>query len=140
MFSRRIRGFTLVEVMLVVIIIGILAAIAIPAFRKTIERTNGDRAVVNLKVIRAAQKMYRIDQNTYWGTGSLTNSDLDTGHYLQNPNIEWPITFAYTVTAADVTTFTARATRNSGPFNGGWIQINHNGVFVTGGGWPFTYP
>ncbi len=47
--ARGGRGFTLIELMIVVAIIGILAAIAIPAFQKSIRRSKSTEALVNVR-------------------------------------------------------------------------------------------
>ena len=69
---NRKAGFTLVEIMIVVVIIGLLASMAIPAFQKV--RTNSqDKAVLNnARQLSAASDQYYLEN----GVSSVTLSDL----------------------------------------------------------------
>ena len=49
--QSKAKGFTLIELMIVVAIIGILAAVAIPAFLKSIRKSKSSEAPINLKAI-----------------------------------------------------------------------------------------
>lgn len=66
------KGFTLIELMIVVAIIGILAAIAIPNFLKYQAKSKQSEAKVNLKGIFTSQTSYFSEGNTY-GTFTLIN-------------------------------------------------------------------
>ena len=59
------RGFTLIELMIVVAIIGILAAIAIPNFVKFQCRSKQSEAKSNLKAMYVAEESYRGEYDTY---------------------------------------------------------------------------
>jgi type IV pilus assembly protein PilA len=70
--NARNKGFTLVEIMIVVVIIGLLASMAIPAFQKV--RTNSqDKAVLNnARQLSAASDQYYLEN----GVSTVTLSDL----------------------------------------------------------------
>ena len=61
------RGFTLIELMIVVAIIGILAAIAIPNFMAFQMRSRAGEGKTNLAAIRIAQGGYASEYDTYVG-------------------------------------------------------------------------
>jgi prepilin-type N-terminal cleavage/methylation domain-containing protein len=55
------KGFTLVEIMIVVLIIGLLAAIAIPNFIKARKTTQTNACIDNMRVIAGAVEQYRME-------------------------------------------------------------------------------
>lgn len=65
MHTRNTRGFTLVELMIVVIVIGILAAVAIPMYQIVPERSKGTEAVSGLGLVRQAMRAYFAEHGTY---------------------------------------------------------------------------
>jgi type II secretion system protein G len=81
---RRERGFTLVEIMIVVLIIGILLAIAVPSFMSARERSRANACRANLRQIQAAKEQWAMANNRE-PTATPTRDDLSPT-FIQN----WP--------------------------------------------------
>lgn len=79
-FAKSKKGFTLVEIMIVVAIIGILAAIAIPNFIKSRKMSRAKACVSNLKQIDGAVQQWALEYKK-------AGSDTVAGHMNQDPNL-----------------------------------------------------
>ena len=67
--NKRRGGFTLVEIMIVVAIIALLAAIAVPGFLRARKRSQASRVVNDLRLIDSAVDQYAIENNKGTGAG-----------------------------------------------------------------------
>ncbi|MEW8270544.1 MAG: type II secretion system protein GspG [gamma proteobacterium symbiont of Stewartia floridana] len=63
--SKKIRGFTLIEVMVVVVILSILAAIVVPKIMDRPEQARVTKAKSDIRALEAALNLYRLDNMIY---------------------------------------------------------------------------
>ena len=82
MLRRNQRGFTLVELMIVVIIVGILAAVAIPMYQGATERAKASEAVAALGTIRGAMRVYYAEHGTYVNAAFIAGAGVTAGSIL----------------------------------------------------------
>ncbi|MBN1587142.1 MAG: prepilin-type N-terminal cleavage/methylation domain-containing protein [Candidatus Omnitrophica bacterium] len=99
------QGFTLIELMVVVVIISIMASFALPKYQKVVERSRQGEAYLILGTLRDAEFRYRAEEGVY--TNQLNVLGIDDPNTLPN------IYFDYAIEDASNETFTTRATRNS---------------------------
>ena len=78
--NKRRGGFTLVEIMIVVAIIALLAAIAVPGFLRARKRSQASRIINDLRLIDSAVDQYAIENNK--SSGSAVNV-ADWTNYLK---------------------------------------------------------
>jgi len=72
---RRNAGFTLVELLVVVLIIGILAAVAVPQYFKVVEKGRVTEATSCASILNSAEERYFLKNNAY----TTNQGDLDAG-------------------------------------------------------------
>lgn len=72
--ERKKKGFTLVELAVVVVIIGVLAAFAVPRFLASVERSKAAEAFNYLAAVQSAQERYHARQGSY--AANLTDLDI----------------------------------------------------------------
>ena len=120
MHNKKISpGFTIVELLIVVAIIGILAAVAVPAYFNHILRTRQAEAYHNLLDIKAAQEMYYSMYNSY---GSFANGDTFTD--LLSFDIGDSKYYAYNILSASTLAFSAEA-------EGKYKKLSGNKILIT---------
>jgi len=108
-FHRSQKGFTLIELMIVVVIIGILAALAIPRFMRATTKSKQSEAKQILKQIYVMQRAYRQENDTYTANGA--SASAGGSFAVLGVDIMNSARYSYVI-AADSTSFTATATGN----------------------------
>jgi prepilin-type N-terminal cleavage/methylation domain-containing protein len=115
-------GFSLLEIMMVLTMIGVLLAMSAPSFQRATEQAQADIAAANLRAIWAAQRFYWLENRRY-------TLDLAQLQDLLDPSIPGASTpYAYSIKLADSTTFTATATRTGSSMWTGQLTIDQTGM------------
>jgi prepilin-type N-terminal cleavage/methylation domain-containing protein len=87
--ERKQLGFTLVELAVVVVIIGVLASFAVPRFISSVERTKAGEAFNYLATIHGSQERYAVRQGTYASDLDDLDVILDDPRYFSVGAVEF---------------------------------------------------
>ncbi len=99
-------GFTMVELMVVVIIVAILAAAAIPFYTANVKKAIRTEAVATLGAIRSAQRIYKAEIGGYSDDMGSLGVTIDDEQYFDAGS--------YSLSGVTTTTFTATCTSKTG--------------------------
>lgn len=109
----RNKGFTLIELMIVVAIIGIIAAVAYPSYQEQVNKSRrGDCSGALVGLANAMERFYSVN-NTYLGagvSGANTGAPAATLFSATCPVDGGAATYNLTISAATASTFTLQAT------------------------------
>ena len=112
------KGFTLIEVLIVVIILGILATLAIPQFNSMVNRARLAEAWAGLGAVRTAQAVYYMEDATTYAD-DVADIDFDA---------PTDALFTYAVSAGNSTNFKATANGSGAASTiDAWITKNSRG-------------
>ncbi len=129
------KGFTLVELLMVVIIIGILVTLAVPNYYRSIERTKAGKCKASLDAIRKAQMQYRAYKDTYIVIADAGDYETPLGTYdlpgtlSAGDDGDW--TYATAAGGATIEdSLLITATRKAGPHAIDTLIMNEDGVIA----------
>ncbi|MCP4649325.1 MAG: prepilin-type N-terminal cleavage/methylation domain-containing protein [PVC group bacterium] len=130
----RSKGFSLVELVLVVLVIAILVSISVPTYFQTVERARAREARATLESMFAAQRSYSAERRTFIDLPQASNPEwLAVG--LENPNLNTNRAFDYSLDETGGNAFDATATRRSGYNAGEIIEIDETGAETASTNW-----
>ncbi|MDD5774781.1 MAG: prepilin-type N-terminal cleavage/methylation domain-containing protein [Candidatus Omnitrophica bacterium] len=118
--KASLNAFTLTELMIVIVIIGILATLSIVQFAGPKEQSLEKEARANLKLIAAAQKIYRMETGFY--ANASNEREINSLLRLMLPSNDTTKNWEYKVTSPGPSEFIANATRTKGPGTMMWIN------------------
>ena len=123
--ARRVAGFTLIELMIAVAVVGLLLAVALPSFMDSIRKGRRSEAFSALATLQQAQERHRGNNATYAATVAALNVTTPTvpgGYYALS--IAVPTATGYELTADSTSSGANSSQRNDGACAKLGVQVN----------------
>jgi len=129
---RASKGFTLVELLIVVVIISLLAMVAIPSYNVSVSKARRADAQSSLSGLSGAMERYFTENGTYIGAAGTVGTPTSTGapwiFHTQTP-VDGSVKFYnLTIHAATAGSYTLRATPIGGHVGDGYLELASTGV------------
>ncbi|MBK6006093.1 type IV pilin protein [Ramlibacter ginsenosidimutans] len=102
---NRVRGFSLIELMVVVAVIGLLASIALPSYTRYVLRSHRSSAITGVLDVASRQARYYTTNNTYTTSMTALGYPVDPMPLTDSSNRYYDLSVA----SASATAFTVRA-------------------------------
>jgi prepilin-type N-terminal cleavage/methylation domain-containing protein len=143
LLRKRRRGFTLVELAVVVVIIGVLAAFGVPRFLQAVERSKAAEAFGYLSALRSAQERYQAREGKYATDFADLDIDYSDPKYFDVPTAitsaaedQWELTLTRKAGASGYGAYTVTFNQDGYDSAGSDIpaEVNPIGDSTTGGG------
>ena len=128
-------GFTLLEIIIVIIIVGVLASLALPRFFSTVEFSRSTEALQSLAVVRQSmERCYLAQAGTYVGCTAITAGVWNID--VEDPGTSPGTHFTYAVGSQTATGYSVTANRNTidGGATADWIRLIQSTTGVTRSG------
>lgn len=131
LISIHQQGFTLVEMMIVVAIIGILAAIAYPSYQQYVIKTKRTDMMTEMQNIASQIESRKLAQGSYSAISAAVKTDFATAYPRQGNAL-----YDVTITDPLVSKWTINATPKTGMqmVSDGNLSLNHQGIKCRGNG------
>jgi type IV pilus assembly protein PilE len=115
--TRSVNGFTLIEMLIVVAIVGLLAGIAYPSYSDYVLRSRITDALGELGALRVKQEQYYADNRNYGSSATgCSGLVMPTNTYF---------TFTCTWVSSDQNFLLSATGKSTGPLNGHTFTVNH---------------
>lgn len=92
---RNQKGFTLMELMIVIVIIGVLAAIGVPAYNSYVAKAKKTVCFTNLRVLNTAAQMYKMEEGAAPADIAALAAYMDVTDY---DSLKCPTSGTYSIT------------------------------------------
>lgn len=124
-------GFTLMEIMIAIVIVGVVAAFAVPNYVKANNRAEERQMITNLRAIAAAQEIYKAQNGNYWPAHVVVPPTANQGIAAINAALKLSILTSgakYTYTCNSQATQTYRCYASFSPGAFAWQLYTSNTI------------